>query len=493
VEAMSEDDSFPEPEADINALYVAQFCGHLSQVQAHLAGTDSDNLRLPSSYIHPTGYWTAEEKDNFFHALSVHSRFRPDLIAACIKTKTILDVCTYIDVLDNALCRNQSLQPLRSELECAMEVSNSWVQWEEANADGLINVEPKWEEVAEEQQHREEISAEGASVETIMVAGNAGADPLTRERDRRRYWKQESVLKRLEFHHLRVMEGLLRQANSGIANAGADKLQPEDQQCQDSISVLSPLPPTVPVCDSMIDPVLLRLSQSVLTQVPSHLVADTFETRCTDQSFLPSEPSSSFQARNVSSPTPPASPNVSFSSLKADIARGTDPSDLTPSSRRRFHKRLYMRRKRAEQKGEEAISDVAKLRPGRKAKERRPPKPRPKTYNTKNKTASRKGDASGVVMEVGALLSHTMRNESRAQEYTADVSSQDHEESENSDDDDDDHQQHHNVGGLTRPYRIKKDFAENGIDGQTLIDGNLGLFHLSFLGRLMKYAHVLFS
>jgi hypothetical protein len=45
---------------------------------------------------------------------------------------------------------------------------------------------------------------------------------------------------------------------------------------------------------------------------------------------------------------------------------------------------------------------------------------------------------------------------------------------------------------LTRPYRIKKDLAENGIDGKTLIDGNLGLFHLSFLGQLMKCASVMF-
>lgn len=49
------------------------------------------------------------------------------------------------------------------------------------------------------------------------------------------------------------------------------------------------------------------------------------------------------------------------------------------------------------------------------------------------------------------------------------------------------HQAHPNQSGLTKPYKIKKDFVTKGIDAEALIESNLGLFHLSTLNRFMGY------
>ncbi|KAF8234014.1 hypothetical protein L208DRAFT_1359837 [Tricholoma matsutake] len=396
---MSDGDSSSEPEANINAIYVAQFRQHLAQVRAHLAGTDAVPL-LPS-YLPPTGYWTAEEKDEFFHALSVHSRFRPDLISACVKTKTILDVCAYIDALSNTLSRGHSLPPLRSNLECAMEVSDSWVQWEEANAEDLVVIEPKWEEEALEQRHEGEMIMRANSVEAITAADNgnlASADRETWERVRRRIWRRETALKRLDLHHLGALDGFLRQTESEVANTDADQVQSEDQECQ--VNILSSSSP---------QPVTL-----------SH-----------------------------------SSPGERSPNPQGFKEKGADPSDLTPMSRRRFQKKLYMRRKRAQQRGEEVVSDFINLRPGRKVEERKPPKQRPKYYKTKTKTSSREeNEVDNIPMDVEAPSPHGIPR--------------------------------YKTGGLTKPYKIKRDFMDNGIDGKTLQEGNLGLFHLSTLGRFMK-------
>jgi hypothetical protein len=161
-----------------------------------------------------------------------------------------------------------------------------------------------------------------------------------------------------------------------------------------------------------------------------------------------------------------------------------------------------MRRKRAEQRGEEVISNIAKLRPGRKAMERKPPKRRPKSYKNQTKTPSREEneDDNNTSMDVDPSSPKTIPvtlppgakaplDAVQTEGHTAGgpMDCQEHEMTDNSDDDDDcDHQKRHKKSGLTKPYKIKKDFIEHGIDGKTLVEGNLGLFNLSTLGRFMK-------
>ena len=125
--------------SDATLTYLAQFRVHQKFVQAHLKGSLNDEQPLPS-FSSPSSYWSPEEKDLFFHGLAVYSRFRPDLIAESIKTKTTFDVCVYLDHLHNAI-PSEINGSLTSSLEPAMEVSSAWIQNEEKFAAELTQFE----------------------------------------------------------------------------------------------------------------------------------------------------------------------------------------------------------------------------------------------------------------------------------------------------------------------------------------------------------------
>ena len=122
-----------------DATHVAQFRVHQKFVQAHLKGTLNDEQPLLPAFFPPSSYWSPDEKDLFFHGLTVYSRFRPDLIAESIKTKTIFDVCLYLDILQTASSSipSEVNGSLRGLLEPAMEVSSTWIQNEEEIAAAL--------------------------------------------------------------------------------------------------------------------------------------------------------------------------------------------------------------------------------------------------------------------------------------------------------------------------------------------------------------------
>ena len=108
---------------------------------------------------------------------------------------------------------------------------------------------------------------------------------------------------------------------------------------------------------------------------------------------------------------------------------GAIPTCLSPASRRRITKRLYMRRLRAKASGGVAQLDPARLKPGRKAS---------------NKAKLRDPEESG-----GG-------------------------------------QKQQNTPGETRPYKIQRELEELGIDVEYLRENGLDLFHLGALGRLMR-------
>jgi hypothetical protein len=128
-----------ENKSDATLSYVAQFRVHQKIVQAHLKGVLNDEQPLLPTFFPPSSYWSSDEKNLFFHGLAVYSRFRPDLIAESIKTKTILDVCLYLDNLQTASsCIPSDIHgSLTGSLEPAMEVSSAWIQNEEKFAAAL--------------------------------------------------------------------------------------------------------------------------------------------------------------------------------------------------------------------------------------------------------------------------------------------------------------------------------------------------------------------
>ncbi|KAF5385820.1 hypothetical protein D9615_002572 [Tricholomella constricta] len=491
---MSDEDSPSEPESTIYPPYAFRFRQHLADVQAHLAGLDGEDL-LPS-YIPPTGYWTSSEKNVFFHSLGVYSRFRPDLVAACIGTKTVLDVCAYINALDNALYQDRHLLRPRSDLMGAMEVSTAWVRREERMAEELSFLEPEWEERIMLLQREEEISARNTLTSSAAPEEELAFDDETWAHDRRRHWRQEDALSQLDCHHLRVMEGMLKEEESGKLD-GEDTL-PEDQQLAGPVPLPSqPLdiqssdrtPHSSFVDVGMIDPILLRLPGLPVPEQPSQNdLSHQQRVEPLPHVEKPHDPCS--PCNTASSPPsspgpvlPQPSPHARSPSPEGDKETAIDPSDLSPASRRRFQKRLYMRRKRAAQRGEEASAVVAKLRPGRKVKDRKTRKPRGKAHTTEPEP-SQLDDAEGAdaLMDVdqnilapssSAPAKDVLQDEANDDDYGDGYAS------------DAPRPRRRNNSGMTKPYKIKKEFAFNGIDADTLIDKNLGFFHLSTLSRLM--------
>ncbi|KAG6880316.1 hypothetical protein C0992_011065 [Termitomyces sp. T32_za158] len=217
-----------QPQGASDFSYVSQFRAHLAEARAHLVGVVADDL--PPSFIPPTGYWTPSEKNAFFHALSIYSRFRPDLVAASIGSKSIVDVCAYIDILDEAIARGGHLLESRSALPSAMEVSNAWVAREEDLAEDIIPLETSWERDKLLLQREEEISIKkGSQVDATPIEEGLIVETLeTWECDRRRCWSQEDTLSKLDCHHLKVIERILNDAESGDANV--EEPRPEDQE-----------------------------------------------------------------------------------------------------------------------------------------------------------------------------------------------------------------------------------------------------------------------
>lgn len=490
---MSGEDS-TEAENTIDTTYATKFRQHLAEVKAHLAGIDEDLL---PSYIPPTGYWTPSEKEVFFHSLCVYSRFRPDLIAACIGTKTVLDVCTYIDALAGALSQNQDLLS-RADLEGAMEVSDAWIQWEEKRAEALISLETHWEDQIFLHREGGVSSKETSPSSAVGSEGEAfeGEGKEAWENNRIRHWSQEATLRRLDSHHLKVMESILREAESGNVDQG--RTLPEDHRChQGPIPLPSPpnehstarTPSNSPVIDDeMIDPVLSGLS---VPDLPSQ-AATIVESHAEGLSHPETTPA------NKLTTLPPLQPisNARSPSPMGDLGIALDPSDLSPASRRRFKKRLHMRRKRAAERGEEVVNVIGKLRPGRKAQERKPPRPGSRTYGT---SSVMQDEAEGedfldmkqdteATQSTLPMTSNVVDGQSSPYGGSPD-NLEAREQGEDEEGGNARSRARHTKGGITKPYKIKRDFLSKGINVDTLIEGNLGLFHLSTLSRLMAYVN----
>ncbi|KAF9049754.1 hypothetical protein BJ165DRAFT_1525088 [Panaeolus papilionaceus] len=152
------------------------------------------------------------------------------------------------------------------------------------------------------------------------------------------------------------------------------------------------------------------------------------------------------------------------------------PEILDPKARRRMLKRLYMRRKRAEQLGRELDLRVEKLRPGRASRPRGAPKPRPKTYKTKLKGRGRgtsvHSEAPGANEDESIASVPSESNHHTTQDITG-------------------HEQYgvHSKGGMTKRYRIKEALSESGIDGDALQAAELDLVIFSAIPRIINKMH----
>ena len=137
-------------------------------------------------------------------------------------------------------------------------------------------------------------------------------------------------------------------------------------------------------------------------------------------------------------------------------------------------KRLYMRRKRAQSTGKSVDIEAVRLRPGRQTRDRKPSRPRPKSYQKKRKIS----------------LVNSSRKESLKEPETVVDPEADHVVSVPAPDEMDQEEESQNEPWskthLKKLPRLRNRFLEIGVDSQLASNNNLDFFHLSSLARLMK-------
>ncbi|KAF7428680.1 hypothetical protein PC9H_007909 [Pleurotus ostreatus] len=454
---MEHEQTLQEVEAKLTQSYVEQFRQHTQEVRTHLAGKTADEL--PPSFVPPAGYWTSAEKDLFFRGICTYSRLRPDLISESIGTKSMLDVCTYIDILESASARAPTRESdsgtNRADTEIAMEMSRSWIKWENGQASALATAEPLWE-AAETERLQEATLAEKAATVPSELTREAF---LAWKVDREARWSADSVLNNLGKYHLKVMDAVL---NDG-------KPEPdEDEQISDSArhhdGAVGSLEPSAPATSA-------TAVRAAANSVHRHSAIDTNNSE-----------------RNVIQPglkrraaTPPG---------EGDAAEmnGADLASMSPTSRRRFQKRLYMRRKRAELAGGTVDTTTEKFKPGRKPKERLP-RPRPKAYATrKQQRISKKPRHDSPSSEgdedeegTGSQSESTMGGSGG----TGDASTLDNNPTCTSKSEGD--YAHPHISGVTQPYKVKTELESLGlINAEELRAAELDFFRLAPLSRMMN-------
>ncbi|KAF5354776.1 hypothetical protein D9756_005293 [Leucocoprinus leucothites] len=294
-ESLSHDDSPKLPP------YLILFNRHLEQLRDHLSGTSHNHVHTTTTLDDVE--WEASEKDAFFYALSVHSRLRPDLIAASIQTKNEVEVLEYMAYLEEGLQREdlQGSHGCRKNLPLAHEVSEIWVAWEEENAERLRVNEEIWS--AKPDCDTKDLNEIQAHIDESSRNLPLGGVPY------------------LTYGHLVVLDSMLgadkNEASNSVANSAGD-----DTCSAQSLTEVGSTSPIRTLQDSASPPLNLNKSAPIPSQ------------------------------RDLN-PSGEDSPNI---------------QDMSPRSRRRYQKRMHMRRKRAQTKGGEVDTTTEKLRPGHRKK-----------------------------------------------------------------------------------------------------------------------------
>ncbi|KAG1843482.1 hypothetical protein DFJ58DRAFT_915959 [Suillus subalutaceus] len=361
----------------------------------------------PTIWSSSLSSWSQLEVDAFFHALSVYSRWRPDLIAEAVKTKGEVEIVEFLITLDSHATETGDIM---STSPAAIEVSDEWIVAEEAMAAALTVEEGRGELQQLEALRRKRVRDAKADMiprgKRRRVTVEVGADELMSCEDSERddfegdsmsvevvkgkarfekwyarktaAWERDDLFKKLDDMHLQVLDTMLR----------------EDEEAQKG--------------------------KSLSREGSADVISQDLDTRV-----------------------------------------------LSPTSRRRHTKRLYMRRKRAQLRGEDVVPvTLARMKPGRKGKE--------KGAQVVEETEKEEVSPSGK--EIG-----------NRKAMTPDLTYPD---SQTDDDDGGDAgtattKKHINVGGKTRYQKIRSDFENAGINATYLGEHGMDLFHLGRLGKLM--------
>lgn len=450
-----DESSESEPDAKDVAHHLTLLSEHCNETKSHLFGVPEYEDEEPGpSYFAPNTCWTAQEKNMFFHALSVHSRLRPDVIAEEIGTKSLAEVCTYITMLEEGLRSSERNDPEffpvpRERFPTAYEVSEKWVEFEDELAEAAMRNEPEAyaqalrnardEELREQRlELRAPYRPKGERAKGRDREGEKARKNALKERikERELAWSREDILNSLNLGLMRSMDMLVREAEEARATAPEDETT--GQRSQDTTSpspdTLSHGKPTdtMDLDDEFIDPSLRSSSAPTRVQTPP-----------LDDEPRPRTPGQSVSVHDNFDPlTPPFSrlqPTASSSTLMdpdrnaLPVAVSTsEEAPLSPAARRRMRKRMYMRRKRAEASGGAVDQSTARLKPGRRKLK---------------------------------LPKET--------------------------DDPDEPTRHPRRSGKTLTYRMREQLDAAGITPEWMQDENLDLFHMTGLYKLMRSVFIL--
>ncbi|KAI5988221.1 hypothetical protein EDD15DRAFT_2290363 [Pisolithus albus] len=360
--------------------------------------------------------WTPAEKNAFFRALSVYSRWRPDLIAAAVHTCSVWEVDLYLAALEEGAERifsdfgfeeGDSASDL--ELGFAYEVSDAWVAAEETLASHIIRednsalleryrnsfvprkrdgtnakrpyrrlgakrvtsyADAKLQESVDSQQPSD-TQVDRSSVTPQAQTLSSNEPPAKRPRVEQR----EEYLACLGDAHLSALDSILRDAEESLRMEGS---------CKEKANANDP-------SNAMIDPVLLAISGvpiNTITTMPSIPIKGI---AATERSALVSSSPPLTKVAVTHDDARRDTVNLAHSRVRAasEDPAALNPDLLSPKSRRRLQKRLYMRRRRAKSQGREEafysttevesadigqLVGLRRLKPGRKAKDKKPTK-----------------------------------------------------------------------------------------------------------------------
>lgn len=280
-------------------------------------------------------------------------------------------------------------------MDAAVEVSDEWIAFEDSMAREYIAGESQWEKNAISSARKRVLKEEdtGKKVDRDEPSELRGS---TTPVSQTTAWKLEDTLKELDISHLLVLDSFLRTAEESVS-------------------------PT-PSCPS-----------------PSAPYAEN--TNLTPQS----SPVASSHSHPSSEPLVQQATSNSLEDLLSSMSR---------DERRLLRKRIYNRRRRAEQRGDVVfVEDVARLRTGRKRKHDDTQEPSEPTETLRKDLGSSADDtdSDGNVAGGGGTRSRTR--------------------------------------GLTAREKARALFSEVGLDAAMLTGDGLDIFHLSKLGRLAECVH----
>lgn len=438
------------------STYTTQYQIQLSHLLNSVKASQSSTA---SSQFNPSALWTSEEKDIFFHGLCIHSRLRPDLIAQEIPTKGITEVCEFILLLDK-VSKNVKSDSSVYTSEAAREMSDSWVTFEENCAAGLIGNEPKWDKKASVAERKIILHSERLALRSKKCKGGrekrdrAGEKLRSKafEDTKERYtalWRREDFLKDLNPIHLSIIDNIFR-----CSEQKTDGLYPATKD-----TTISP---------QNIDALFAR--EGLLQQATNESDTD-FTFLGADLQLLGSETaiSSNLQAADQG---------------RSDESEQENIGNLSPVSRRRYKKRLYMRRKRAEAAGRTTSYEIKCLKPGRK------PFKGKKQLIIGDLNVDPKNSESIATMELTQTQLENVSPESdlkttfpKGTSQALSIPETGNFKSTVTD------ENVVNVGGSTRPKKVKaemSEFTELALDASALSAEGLDLIYLSRLKELMK-------